>query len=440
MKDKKDEKTINTEFEMALDIYGDGSMVIVENTKKTPVDRDKEIITDAVLDEMRNMNAIERMAYFNRLYDSFYKQNLEYAKFFGRIDRPTYIDETRQFLTDLTKADFEACEIPASKYDELQKVLNEDAADNLDIKDIALIATDILTEPQLAALYYLKNPREEAENVTVSHANKIEYPLDKPNHYIWNLLEKDTQGQITFDMLPKKPELEAYTTYSINFRDLGDGLRITKRLTPFDKRVYIAVSALYNAGNNIITLSQIYYAMGNTGRPGQRDLTKINDAITKMKHAEITLDSSGEAEKIKNYKKFVYDGDLLPMERLTAVVNGKVTEGAINLFREPPLMSFAKERKQVTTLDIKLLQSPISKTDANLLIDDYLLERINKEKRSNKKSCTILLETLYQYANITTKKQKQRAPEKIEKYLKYYREAGLFKNYKIANEKIAISF
>ena len=103
-------------------------------------------------------------------------------------------------------------------------------------------------------------------------------------------------------------------------------------------------------------------------------------------------------------------------------------------------MTFAKDRKQVTTIDIKLLQSPISKTDANLLIDDYLLERIHKEKRTKKDSCTIVLDTLYKYANITTSKQKQRAPEKVKKYLNYYKETGLFKSYKMSNDKITIVF
>ena len=255
--------------------------------------------------------------------------------------------------------------------------------------------------------------------VSIKRAEIIEYPLDKPNSIIWNLLEKDTRGQIAFNMAKYGSRQKIPVYYAINFDELGEGVTITKRLLPFDKRVYIAISALFNAGNKIITLSQIYYAMGNTGRPGAGDLTKINESITKMTGARIFFDNETEAKKYK-YTRFKYDGSLLPLERGTAIVNGRLADAAIHIFREPPLITFAKERRQITSINIKLLQSPISKTDANLQIDDYLIERISKAKNGKSKSCRILLKTLYSKAGITTKKQEQRAPAKIRKYLEHY--------------------
>ena len=428
------------------------AVYIPEDDRTTPrwIWSDPVIFDDESKRLFMTLTPEQRIRFTNDLMAKFYAKRPEY-EYFSRV----YIYEQPLDLLNLFKSltieDFKSCKISSAenKYKLLQGYINnaEKAITETPI-DTAKLATmwpilslrEMFLESEIAAFYYLKNPAPKRETTTIKRADKIEYPLDKPNHFIWNLLETDTGGQIKFNMLPKKPELKAYVTYSINFKDLESGVKITKRLTPFDKRVYIAMSALYNAGNEIITLSQIYYAMGNTGRPGQRDLTKINDAVTKMRRAEISLDSSDEANEIKNYTKFVYDGDLLPMERVTAIINGKITDGAIKLFREPPLMSFAKDRKQVTTIDIKLLQSPISKTDANLLIDDYLIERIYKEKRTKKNSCTILLDTLYNYAKITTPKQRERAPEKIEKYLKYYKEAGLIKSYKLREDKILITF
>lgn len=293
-----------------------------------------------------------------------------------------------------------------------------------------------------------QTPPEATARTIVRHTDILEYPLDKVNARVWNLFEKDTGGQIAidyaFDMLPKKPELKAYAMYSINFDELdklGDSLKITRRLTPFDKRVYTAVATLYNAGNDIITLSQIYYAMGQTGKKaGDNDRDRINDALTKMRGALIHFDNGQEAEAIPNYKHYKYDGSLLPMERLTATVNGKVTDGAIKLFREPPLMTFAKRRNQVTTLPIKLLQSPISKTESNLAIDDYLLERISREKRKDVKECRLLYEKIYQRANITTRMQRKRAPEKIRKYLTYYKQQGFIKDFTDQPDGITIYF
>ena len=302
--------------------------------------------------------------------------------------------------------------------------------------------------PILDAARAAKIAKEQLAQTTITRAEIIEYPLDKPNSNIWNLLEKDTGGQIKFDMLgaggrrKKDKDLQATAIYSINFDNLDSDLQITKRLTPYDKRVYIAVSALFNAGNEIITLSQIYYAMGYTGNPGAKDLKRINDAITKMKGDEIFFDNEVEAKALTGYLHFKYDGSLLPFERITVFVNGKLSERAIKPFREPPLMSFAKERNQVTTISVKLLQSPLSKTDANLQIEDYLLERISKakNKKNNKSYCKILYNTIFEKTHITTSKQKQRAPEKIEKILRFYQKEKFLKKYIMQDDGITIYF
>ena len=279
--------------------------------------------------------------------------------------------------------------------------------------------------------------KEEPPQATIKRAETVEYPLDKPNSKIWNLLEKDTQGQVSFNMAKSGSGEHLPAYYAIDFDSLGSDITITKRLLPFDKRVYIAVSALFNAGNNVITLSQIYYAMGNTGRPAKWSLQKINDAVTKMTTARIFFDNEQEAKKY-NYNHFKYDGSLLPLERGVAIVNGQLADAAIHIFREPPLISFAKKRNQITTVDVRLLQSPVSKTDANLLIDDYLIERISKAKNGKAHSCRILYKTLYEHANITTKKQEQRAPDKINKYLTHYQKESFIKRFTTQKDGITV--
>ena len=276
---------------------------------------------------------------------------------------------------------------------------------------------------------------------TAKRAKIIEYPVDKVNSTIWNLLQETTGRQIKFALKAekdgsKKP-LNIY--YSIDFDQLEEsGIKITKKLQPFDKRVYIAISALYNAGNNVITLTQIYFAMGNTGRPPKYTLQKIQDSITKMTAARVFVDNTEESQTY-NYPRFKYDGALLPLERATAVINGQLADAAIHIFREPPVMTFAKQRRQITSITVKVLQSPISKTDANLIIDDYLIERITAAKNRNKPS-KILYETLYEKTGITEKKQRQRAPEKIKTYLDHYKSCGLISGYKMLKDGIQIEY
>ena len=299
-----------------------------------------------------------------------------------------------------------------------------------------------LFEKALAAAKTARNiaaAKEEPPHAAIKRAQIVEYPLDKPNSIIWNLLEQDTKGQIEFNMARYGSRQKLPVYYSINFDGLDKEIQITKRLQPFDKLAYIAVAALFNAGNNVITLSQIYYAMGYTGTPGEKDRAKINDSITKMTTARIFFDNKQEAEKYK-YARFKYDGSLLPLERGTAIVNGQVADAAIHIFREPPLITFAKQRKQITTLDIKLLQAPVSKTDANLQIQDYLLERIStaKARNGNKRSCRILFKTLYDHTGITTKKQAQRAPDKIKRYLTHYQKEGFITKFTTEKDGITV--
>ena len=304
---------------------------------------------------------------------------------------------------------------------------------------------ELHTEQELLRAFLdLLNPkspavaRETLEHIALKRAELIEYPLDKVNSTIWGLLERDTAGQIMFRAEKAGSKKEINILYSIDFDALGEGVKITKRLMPYDKRVYIAVSALFNAGNSIITLTQIYYAMGYTGRPGSNDLERINASITKMLGANIYISNEQEAAAYK-YDKFVYKGSLLPYEQVEAVANGQLVDAAIHLFREPPVITFAKQRKQVTSIDVKLLQSPISKTDGNLLIDDYLIERISRAK-NGKQPHRILYKTLYEKAKITDKKQRQRAADKIKRYLEHYQKCGMITRYTMEADGITVYF
>ena len=287
-----------------------------------------------------------------------------------------------------------------------------------------------------AAAYKAKYPA-----ATAKRAVNIEFPVDKVNSTMWNMLqEARSTGQMALWPLKVEKngsEKELSIIYGIDFSDLeAAGVKITKRLLPFDKRVYIAISALFNSGNNVISLTQIYYAMGNTGKPATYQLQKIQDSVTKMSGARVFVDNAQEVTVYK-YPRFKYDGPLLPIERATAIVNGQIADAAIHIFREPPVMTFAKQRRQITTITVKALQSPISKTDANLLIDDYLLERIAHAKNGRQPK-KILYSKLYEAAQIMTKNQRTRAPEKIKTYLEHYKACGLISGYTMLKDGIQL--
>ena len=290
----------------------------------------------------------------------------------------------------------------------------------LDIPEGVLFASP-LELSELKSLYSICK-KTNLDSVFSKRLFGLEYPLDKPNSTIWNMLETETGRQIKLDVTAAGKRDRVNLLYSIDFDNLPEGVSITKKLEPYDKQVYIAISGLYNEGYPVISVTMIYKAMGGTSdRPSGPDIEKINQSITKMSSAHIFLDNSQEViRKEYRYPTFKYDASLLPMERVQAVINGRVAESAIKLFREPPLMTFAKERKQVTTISLKLLQAPINKTNQNIAIQDYLIERIAHAKNGTGKK-KILYATVYEKVGITSTKQRQRAPEKIHRYLDHFK-------------------
>lgn len=284
---------------------------------------------------------------------------------------------------------------------------------------------------------------KEIARVTAINTGILDYPLDKPNGYIWSLLESaegNGQIQMSFDTRKKgkgnkKSNSNAQMVlYSIDFSALTENdktLKITKQLTPFDKRVYVAAAALFNAGNEIITATQIYAMMGYNSNPPAADIEKINTSLAKMRSAHIYISNAGEINSGMKYPQFTYDDSLLPFARVSAYVNGKLANSAIRLHGEPPLITFARGRNQITTITRELLESPISKTETHLAIEHYLIDRIGQMKNPKNKKLPrkILFDTLYKICHITDRKQKQRAPETIRQYLTHYQKCGWIKNF-----------
>jgi len=276
--------------------------------------------------------------------------------------------------------------------------------------------------------------------VIAKKLDSIDFPVDKVNRDIWGLLQYSENGQITYakyDVSKKGSKKPVNILYSLDFSGL-ENVTITRKLDPYDKRVYLAAAARFNAGYDVMTIQQIYNDMGYSGRAGASDIEKINNALTKMKVAQLYIDNLAESKSYK-YDHFKYDGALLPMERITAVINGQTAEAAIHIFREPPMVSFARERKQLTTIDIKLLNTPLNKTSGNIALEDYLIEeiaRIKKGSRNNK----MLYKTIYENAGIKTVKQKQRAPEKIKQLLDYYATCHFIRAYKETKDGVTIEY
>ena len=267
------------------------------------------------------------------------------------------------------------------------------------------------------------------------------YPLDKANFNMWNRNGGKRLLKLDFTPESQKKKYKDEPLITPMFFDY-DKLKKTfptvkGELNPYDKRVYFAAGSLWNKGAALITYKDIYHAMGYRGKIGASDQRKIEESLKKMSALPIKINNEREANALGGYPHFEYFGVLLPLEGMKVITKGNITEAAVRLFREPPLLTFARERNNITTIKTELLQSPLSKTDENLRIEDYLLYRIARVKKKRKME-TILFSTLYENTNITGKMQKKRAHEKLERYLSYYQETNFIKRYELEKDKINI--
>jgi hypothetical protein len=180
--------------------------------------------------------------------------------------------------------------------------------------------------------------------------------------------------------------------------------------------------------------------MGNDGKPTPTDIAKINNCLDNMDPIKMYVQNESEHKAYPKMKKVVYDGHLLPFERVSGYMNnGLCCDSIIHLFREPPLIAFARERNQITTIPRKVLAGPLNQTESNLRLEDYLLGQIAAMKRNRKYNRKMLFTTIFEHCNITTKKQKQRAPGKIERLLTYYKKCEWIKGHKTTKDGVTIS-
>ena len=230
-----------------------------------------------------------------------------------------------------------------------------------------------------------------------------------------------------------------YTLVSISLDDLkGQGVEIKGRreLTPFDQEIHDAFVSHALSGNEYITDSMIFDTIsgkeGATLNPKQQEA--ISNSITKLMYSHVKIDASEEAKKF-GLEKFVYDGSVLPGERLTVSLNGTVTE-CVHIFRTPPIYDYANRLSQVGRMDVKLLNSPVNKNEETITLQGYLYRRILSMKGSSKLSPTILYETVYKQIDLSNIKsdsalrnKKQKIRETTKKILSFWKKEGFIKGH-----------
>ena len=340
-----------------------------------------------------------------------------------------YTEDYRNFciyLTQILQAQISAFQYYDFPLEEIEKLIDEKACKYYKRPEI------------FDTLPIFRQKNGGLPKVDTKKLDSICFPLDKVNSTLWYGFPvgevKDLKAESDKDSRKGK---QASILLLLDFAALN-GVNISRELTVYDKWVWNACANLKEQGHDVITAEQIYKAMGNTGKPNAKTKEKIMESVETISRARVTIDTTEEHELYPKYERIKATFPLLATETCTAYARGQIVESAIKIIDSPKLFAFAENRQQVTRLPLNVLDSPVSKTDDNLLLSDYLLTRISKMRNSKYITRTILLDTIYQKCGIDSRMKKSRLPEKIERILNHYKELEWIKDFKITEREIEI--
>lgn len=293
------------------------------------------------------------------------------------------------------------------------------------------------------------------ESIKKGKLKKSIYPLDKVNSNFFNnpidekkLIENTFKlGYNTSNKLKTKnnnSEIDKIPDIiiAVDFAaiDKNINIEIKKQLTPYDKRVYVAISSLHADGRDYMTLTQIHAAMGHKSRPNSNNIEKILKSIDKMSFTSIRISNKSECDNFPGTIPYTYEGYLLPLEKIYEGYKPYPDATLYHLFKEPPLYTISKNRNQCTTIKQAVLETPLPKTDNNIAIEDYLVKEISHMKNNPKFSKKMLYETIFKNIGISDRHQKLRTKNTINTCLEYYKskEVGFIRDFSIAENGITI--
>lgn len=245
----------------------------------------------------------------------------------------------------------------------------------------------------------------------------------------------------------KSQKKKIETLFYIDFNELkkrGVSIDYEYLLTPYDREIHNAVATLASAGNEYINPSMIFQLLsGNTGSTNDMSPETrkyILRSIDIMMATLVTIDASAEISSNMITKTTgIYKGALIPAERIEIMeLNGQKVTDCIHLLRTPPLYDYARDKNQIGSIDIKMLDTPLSNTKENIELKGYLLKRIAsiKNTKSNM-SDTIRYDTIYEYLQIDTntpdkdllRHKYQEVRNKVKKLLDFWIKMGLITSY-----------
>lgn len=210
----------------------------------------------------------------------------------------------------------------------------------------------------------------------------------------------------------KEPE-SLKTKISICFDDFEEvGLSFSKEFNAFDKEVMDAVATL-SQQSNVMTSASIYRAM--TGKQNRQFISvkqraQVEASMKKCRTCLVTLDITSMANskvRTERYKKVKQSSYLISFRNIeTENIKGD-TCVYYEILEVPILFQFAAHLGKISTLPSILLDTPVSKTENNFLIQNFLMRTIDAMNRGESQVYFIPWEEIYQLLGDSESSKKQ---------------------------------
>lgn len=256
-------------------------------------------------------------------------------------------------------------------------------------------------------------------------------------------LKENEKIEYSFDVSKKNSKEKINVLCITDYKDVAE----FKKLDPFDLCVLDAIVTIYDINNKYATLSQIYRVMcGNDkAKLSLRKATErdIRNSINKMRNIDVEIDNTEEVKHFKGITSMRTRRHLLEAEVTTIKLDGNIVS-AIKFMNIPINLEYAKIRGHVDrNVPIKMLDTPITKTKNNFMIQSYLLRKIKEIDRGSK-GYEISIDKLLSETSILepTKKmtssqrnKKQAVIETCKTLLSDWKEKGLIDGYTIKGKR-----
>lgn len=260
--------------------------------------------------------------------------------------------------------------------------------------------------------------------------------LDAISQQLPELLE---ETQLDVKVEGNKPVITSVTLNMPENMELEGGVT----LSTYDKSIINGVNSLMESGNTAFSIPMLYHAMTGKQNPTVDDQLQdeISEKLENMRRMTLSIDLTEEARakylldefgEPLDVEELSIEGYLLPLNKITGVVNGKKTI-LYQMIQPPPLYTYSKMKRQLATAPINLLNAPVSNNATTIPLKTYLLQRIevSKNTQAHNNTINILYESVYQElgAEDKSKTQKMRIRRYTTTILDYYIEKNYISNY-----------